>query len=132
MSCRTTRRSARASEASAFLSVRMSRYRSVPVSTTASGESGNRSLNRAIESWLRRACSAIIASAARPSQRTETRTRWPSERSIAAQRVAVWRVAPLERGPPGGGGGGFFLFFFPLFFFLFFFPAIRGGSGGAP
>src|SRR3989440_2297063 len=101
MSCRTTRRWARASEAFAFLSVRMSRYRSVPVSTTASGESANRSLNCAIESWLRRACSAIIASAARPSQRTEIRTRWPSERRIAAQRVAVWRLPLRERAPAG-------------------------------
>src|SRR3989440_5631852 len=101
MSCRTTRRSASASEARASLSVRMSRYRSVPVSTTTRGDSGNRSLNCAIASWLRRAWSAIIASAARPSQRTETRTRWPSERSIAAQRVAVWRLPLRERAPAG-------------------------------
>src|SRR5882762_9856804 len=101
MSCRTTRRSASTSEARASLSVRISRYRSVPVSTTTSGESGNRSLNCAIEAWLRRACSAIIASAARPSQRTEIRTRWPSERSIAAQRVAVWRLPLRDRTPAG-------------------------------
>src|SRR5882672_10899203 len=101
MSCRTTRRSARASDAFAFLSVRMSRYRSVPVSTTTRGEEGKRSRNRTIEAWLRRACSAIIASAARPSQRIETRTRWPSERSIAAQRVAVWRLPLRERAPAG-------------------------------
>src|SRR5437867_4403438 len=101
MSCRTTRRSARTSEACASRSVRMSRYRSVPVSTTASGEAGNRSRNRLIESWLRRACSAIIASAARPSQRIETRTPWPSERSIAAQRVAVCRLPLRDRIPAG-------------------------------
>src|SRR5882672_7830972 len=101
MSCSTTSRSASSSEARASLSVRMSRYRSVPVSTTTNGESGNRSRNCAIEAWLRRACSAIIASAARPSQRTETRTRWPSERSIAAQRVAVWRLPLRERAPAG-------------------------------
>src|SRR5882672_5208648 len=101
MSCRTTRRSARASDAFAFLSVRMSRYRSVPVSTTTRGEEGKRSRNRTIEAWLRRACSAIIASAARPSQRIETRTRWPSERSIAAQRVAVWRLPLRDRTPAG-------------------------------
>src|SRR2546427_360006 len=101
MSCRTTRRSARTSEARASRSVRMSRYRSVPVSTTTSGEAGERSRNRTIEAWLRRACSAIIASAARPSQRIETRTRWPSERSIAAQRVAVWRLPLRDRAPAG-------------------------------
>src|SRR6266853_5087086 len=101
MSCRTTRRSASTSEACASRSVRISLYRSVPVRTTTSGESGNRSLNCAIEAWLRRACSAIIASAARPSQRTEIRTRWPSERSIAAQRVAVWRLPLRERAPAG-------------------------------
>src|SRR3989475_4605109 len=101
MSCRTTRRSARTSEARASRSVRMSRYRSVPVSTTTSGEAGNRCRNCTIEAWLRRACSAIIASAARPSQRTETRTRWPSEPSIAAQRVAVCRLPLRERAPAG-------------------------------
>src|SRR6266853_6008604 len=101
MSCRTTRRSASASEVCASRSVRISLYRSVPVRTTTSGESGNRSLNCAIEAWLRRACSAIIASAARPSQRTEIRTRWPSARNIAAQRVAVWRLPLRDRTPAG-------------------------------
>src|SRR2546426_524669 len=38
----------------------MSRYRSVPVSTTTSGEAGNRCRNRTIEAWLRRACRAIM------------------------------------------------------------------------
>src|SRR5436190_10523315 len=116
MSCRTTRRSASASEARASLSVRMSRYRSVPVSTTTRGDSGNRSLNCAIASWLRRAWSAIIASAARPSQRTETRTRWPSERSIAAQRVAVWRLPLRERAPAGVMSAIFMLCLNPLMF----------------
>src|SRR6266581_5139815 len=101
MSCSTTRRSASASEARASRSVRISRYRSVPVSTTTKGESGNGSRNWTIEAWLRRACSAIIASAARPSQRIETRTRWPSERSIAAQRVAVCRLPLRDRTPAG-------------------------------
>src|SRR6266481_8564416 len=101
MSCRTTRRSASTSEACASRSVRISLYRSVPVSTTTRGEAGNRSLNCAIEAWLRRACRAIIASAARPSQRTETRTRWPSEVSIAAQRIAVCRLPLRERAPAG-------------------------------
>src|SRR6267378_3761359 len=111
MSCRTTRRSASTSEARASLSVRMSRYRSVPVSTTTSGDAGKRSRNRAIEAWLRRAWSAIIASAARPSQRTETRTRWPSERSIAAQRVAVWRLPLRERARAGVTSAIFMLCF---------------------
>src|SRR5437867_9040652 len=94
----------------------MSRYRSVPVSTTASGEAGNRSRNRLIESWLRRACSAIIRSAARPSQRTETRTRWPSERSIAAQRAAVCRLPLRERAPAGVMSAIFMLCLFsPMF-----------------
>src|SRR5216683_2241780 len=101
MSCRTTRRSASTSEACASRSVRISLYRSVPVSTTTSGEAGERSRNRTIEAWLRRACSAIIVSAARPSQRIETRTPWPSERSIAAQRVAVWRLPLRDRTPAG-------------------------------
>src|SRR5260221_7636407 len=101
MSCSTTRRSASVSEARASRSVRISRYRSVPVSTTTKGESGNRSRNWTIEAWLRRACRAIIASAARPSQRTETRTRWPSEVSIAAQRIAVCRLPLRERAPAG-------------------------------
>src|SRR5436309_795359 len=101
MSWRTINRSASASEARASRSVRMSRYRSVPVRTTTSGDAGKRSRNRAIEAWLRRACSAIITSAASPSQRTETRTRWPSERSIAAQRIAVWRLPLRERARAG-------------------------------
>src|SRR6266853_1900455 len=101
MSCRTTRRSASTSEACASRSVRISLYRSVPVRTTTRGEAGNRSRNRAIEAWLRRACSAIIASAARPSQRTEARTRWPGEVSIAAQRIAVCRLPLRERAPAG-------------------------------
>src|SRR6267378_2142525 len=42
-----------------------------------------------------------MTSAGRPSQLTDTRTLWPSERSIAAQRVAVWRLPLRERAPAG-------------------------------
>src|SRR5260221_5808638 len=101
MSCSTTRRSASVSEARASRSVRISRYRSVPVSTTTKGESGNRSRNWTSGAWQRLWCSAIIASSGPPSQRIETRTRWPSERSIAAQRVAVCRLPLRERAPAG-------------------------------
>src|SRR5262245_38449884 len=54
-----------------------------------------------MDAWLRRACSAIIASAGRPFQATSIRTECPSERSIAAQRSAVCRLPLRERAPAG-------------------------------
>ena len=63
-SCSTTRRCATRSERCAAASTSMSRYRSVPVSTTTSGRPGCAAPRRAIESAERRACRA--ASARRP------------------------------------------------------------------
>src|SRR5213596_3790974 len=42
-----------------------------------------------------------MISAALPSQRVDTRTRLPNERSIAAQRIAVCRLPLRERAPAG-------------------------------
>src|SRR5947207_1895189 len=42
-----------------------------------------------------------MTSAALPSQRVDTRTRLPNERSIAAQRIAVCRLPLRERAPAG-------------------------------
>src|SRR5262245_32358342 len=92
----------------------MSRYRSVPVRTTTRGASGKRLLKRAIDVWLRRACRASMASAARPSQLRETRTACPSERSISAQRKAVCRLPLRERAPAGVISAIFMLCLAPL------------------
>src|SRR5438067_9913837 len=54
-----------------------------------------------MESWLRRACSAMSASQGSPSQCTATRTRWRPARASAAQRSAVWRL-PLRKPAPAG------------------------------
>src|SRR3954468_15603647 len=54
-----------------------------------------------IDSWLRRACSAINASQVSPFHATSTRTRWPLSRSSAAQRNAVCRL-PLRSPAPAG------------------------------
>src|SRR5256885_10068022 len=54
-----------------------------------------------MESWLRRACSAISASQGSPFQATSTRTRCPLARSSVAQRSAVWRW-PLRSPAPAG------------------------------
>src|SRR5262249_30761646 len=70
-------------------------------STTTSGRSGWRSRKAAIDAWLRRACSAIMRSAGRPSHATAIFTECPSERSIAAQRIAVCRLPVRERAPAG-------------------------------
>src|SRR5258706_3906636 len=54
-----------------------------------------------IEAWLRRACRASIASAGWPFHSVLTVTRCPAARRNAAQRSAVWRLAP--RGPRRAG-----------------------------
>src|SRR5437763_5205860 len=54
-----------------------------------------------MESWLRRACSAMSASQGSPSHCTATRTRWRPARASAAQRSAVWRL-PLRNPAPAG------------------------------
>src|SRR5437588_12781217 len=54
-----------------------------------------------MESWLRRACSAMSASQGSPSHCTATRTRWRPARASAAQRSAVWRL-PLRKPAPAG------------------------------
>src|SRR5262252_8210376 len=101
MSWSTTRRSASSRERFASRSLRMSRYRSVPVSTTTSGLPGWRRRKSAIDAWLRRAWRAIMASAAWPSQTRDIRTEWPNDRSIFAQRAAVCRLPLRERRPAG-------------------------------
>jgi hypothetical protein len=70
----------------------MSRYRSVPVSTTTSGPAPA-AAQSAIDAAERRACSAIIRSSGSPRQRGSRRTR-QSPASIRAQRPAV-RALPL-------------------------------------
>ena len=63
-SCSTSSRSAIASDARVASSpAGRSRYRSVPVSATISARSGYASRHAAIAGWLRRACSAISATA---------------------------------------------------------------------
>src|ERR671935_320272 len=54
-----------------------------------------------MDSWLRRACSAISASQGSPVHSTATRTRWPPARSNVAQRSAVCRL-PLRKPAPAG------------------------------
>src|SRR5215831_1496937 len=61
-SWRTTRWLARSSDRRAEASERMSRYRSVPVSTRISGRCGAESAKRAIEAAERRACNATMHS----------------------------------------------------------------------
>src|SRR2546421_7617290 len=92
-------RSAASSEARASADAGRSRYRSVPVSVTTSGFFAL--AQRAMDSWLRRACSAISASHGSPCQATSTRTRCPPARNSVAQRSAVWRL-PLRRPAPAG------------------------------
>src|SRR5882762_5362081 len=54
-----------------------------------------------MDSWLRRACSAISASQGSPFHATSTRTLWPLARSSVAQRSAVCRL-PLRKPAPAG------------------------------
>src|SRR5438045_3459148 len=54
-----------------------------------------------MDSWLRRACSAINASHGSPFHATSTRTRCPPARKSVAQRSAVWRL-PLRKPAPAG------------------------------
>ena len=71
----TISRSAFCSEACAPASPAMSRYRSVPVSTTASGAPGRDACQSAIDGAERRACSAIIRASSPPSHAATMRTR---------------------------------------------------------
>jgi len=76
----------------------MSRYTSVPVSTTIRGCCGWAAAKAAMLAAERRACSAISASAAAPSQRVASCT-WATGASQRAQRAAVCQLPLLARAP---------------------------------
>jgi hypothetical protein len=54
-----------------------------------------------MDAWLRRACSASIASALEEVSSVETETSCPAPRRKAAQRSAVWRL-PVRVPAPAG------------------------------